>query len=167
MADLHLARSVLDEIRDSSTHKVKIAVSDIDGILRGKYLHKDKFLSATKSGFGFCSVIFGWDCGDVCYDKGTVSGLHNGYPDVNARIDLSTFRRVPWDNNVPFFLADFENQEAGSFSACPRGLLKSVISKAHAMRFRPCFGAEFEWFNFKETPDSLRAKSFVDPTPIT
>lgn len=35
---------------------------DIDGVLRGKIMSKDKFLSAAKSdGFGFCSVIFGWD----------------------------------------------------------------------------------------------------------
>ena len=31
--------------------KVKVAVSDIDGILRGKYLHRDKFASAAEGGF--------------------------------------------------------------------------------------------------------------------
>jgi hypothetical protein len=30
----------------SGAQKVKVAVSDIDGILRGKYLHIDKFLGA-------------------------------------------------------------------------------------------------------------------------
>jgi glutamine synthetase len=34
-------------------------VADIDGILRGKYIHKDKFESAIESGFGFCDVVFG------------------------------------------------------------------------------------------------------------
>jgi hypothetical protein len=32
-------------IRKSGAPKVKVAVSDIDGILRGKYLHRDKFLA--------------------------------------------------------------------------------------------------------------------------
>ena len=30
------------------------AVTDIDGILRGKVMHIDKFLSSAESGFGFC-----------------------------------------------------------------------------------------------------------------
>jgi glutamine synthetase len=167
MVELHLARSVLDEIRDSSNQKVKVAVADIDGILRGKYLHKDKLLSATKSGFGFCSVIFGWDCSDTCYERGTIAGLHNGYPDVNAHVDLSTFRRVPWDNNVPFFLADFEGLEGQSIGACSRSLLKRINKKAHAMGYQAKFGAEFEWFNFRESAESLREKAFVNPTPIT
>lgn len=35
---------------------------DEDGVLRGKIMSKSKFLSAVKTeGFGFCSVIFGWD----------------------------------------------------------------------------------------------------------
>jgi glutamine synthetase len=37
------------------------AVIDVDGVLRGKIMAKDKFISAAKDGFGFCGVIFGWD----------------------------------------------------------------------------------------------------------
>jgi hypothetical protein len=35
-------------IEKSGAPKVKVAVSDIDGILRGKYLHRDKFLGAAE-----------------------------------------------------------------------------------------------------------------------
>jgi len=34
--------------------KVKVAGVDADGVMRGKVMAKDKFLSAAKSGFGFC-----------------------------------------------------------------------------------------------------------------
>jgi glutamine synthetase len=55
----------LAEVRKSGAQKVKVAVSDIDGILRGKYLHIDKFRGAAQpapgGGFGFCDVVFGWD----------------------------------------------------------------------------------------------------------
>ena len=40
--------------------KIKVAGVDVDGILRGKIMSKQKFLSVVKDGFGFCSVIFGW-----------------------------------------------------------------------------------------------------------
>ena len=81
------ADSVLGEIARSKHEKVKVAVTDLDGILRGKYLHKEKFLSAAESGFGFCNVVFGWDSTDVCYDNATYTGWHTGYPDALARIE--------------------------------------------------------------------------------
>ena len=34
--------------------KVKVAGIDADGVLRGKVMAKDKFMSAVRSGFGFC-----------------------------------------------------------------------------------------------------------------
>jgi hypothetical protein len=34
--------------------KVKVAGIDADGVMRGKIMAKDKFMSAAKSGFGFC-----------------------------------------------------------------------------------------------------------------
>jgi glutamine synthetase len=41
--------------------RVKVAVHDLDGVMRGKYMAVDKFLSSLDSGFAFCNVVFGWD----------------------------------------------------------------------------------------------------------
>ena len=153
--------SVLNEIARSKHEKVKVAITDLDGVLRGKYLHKDKFLSAAKGGFGFCNVVFGWDSADACYDNSKYTGWHTGYPDAVARIDLSTHRTVPWDGGVPFFLGDFE------LDVCPRQLLKRVLARAKKAGFAAKCGVEFEWFNFRETPQSLAAKGHADPEPLT
>ena len=99
-------------------------------------LHKDKFLSAVESGFGFCNVVFGWDSADVCYDNARYTGWHTGYPDADARIDLSTYREVPWDDNVPFFLGDFGPRAAAPLGVCPRQLLKRVIDRARQGRLQ-------------------------------
>jgi glutamine synthetase len=37
--------------------KVKVAGVDADGVMRGKVMAKDKFLSAAESGFGFCRCV--------------------------------------------------------------------------------------------------------------
>src|SRR5207248_5514108 len=84
--------SVLEAIRNSASPKVKVAVSDIDGVLRGKYIHKDKFFSAVEGGFGFCDVVFGWDMTDEPYDNTQVTGWHKGFPDAMVRLDLGTHR---------------------------------------------------------------------------
>jgi glutamine synthetase len=160
-------QEIVEEIRRSNGNKVKVAIADIDGVLRGKYLHKDKFLSAVETGFGFCNVVFGWDSADVCYDNSAYTGWHSGYPDALARIDLATFRRVPWDSEVPFFLADFDDGHGKPLGICPRQTLKRVLARASAAGYSASTGMEFEWFNFKETPESLSESRFTAPQPLT
>jgi len=157
----------LDAVRESGSGKVKVAVSDIDGVLRGKYLHPDKFFSAAEGGFGFCDVVFGWDSSDSCYDNAQLTGWQHGFPDALARIDLDTHRRVPWDSHVPFFLGEFVTAGGDPSPICPRQTLKRVLRRAEKLGLQPMCGVEFEWFNFAETPQSWAAKKGVDPQPIT
>jgi hypothetical protein len=55
------AADALKIVRQRQLTHVKVGVHDIDGILRGKYIHVDKFRSALEGGFGFCDVVLGWD----------------------------------------------------------------------------------------------------------
>ncbi len=157
----------LKAIRDEGHAKVKVAVSDIDGILRGKLIHIDKFRGAVDGGFGFCDVVFGWDSSDLCYDNTTVTGWQHGFPDALARLDLDTARHVPWDDHVPFFLGEFVNADRTPYALCPRQTLKRVLKRAEKLGVLPMAGMEFEWFNFAETPRSWAAKHGVGPEPIT
>ena len=159
--------SALEEIRRSEHTKVKVAVTDIDGILRGKYLQKEKLLSAAESGFGFCNVVFGWDSSDVCYDNATYTGWHTGYPDAVVRIDPATLRHIPWDSGIPFVLGDFVDNNGDPLLVCPRQLLKRVLSRASQLGYAAKCGVEYEWFNFRETPQSLAAKGYLSPEPIS
>ena len=161
------AEAVLEAIKASHHQKVKVAITDIDGVLRGKYIHKNKFLSAAEGGFGFCDVVFGWDINDVCYDNVRYTGWHTGYPDAQARLDLSTYRSIPWDDHVPFLLGDFEGADRKGASVCPRRLLRKVIERAEEMGLESVCGLEFEWFNFQESPDTLKDKRYVEPAPLT
>jgi len=161
----------LAAIRKSGASKVKVAVSDIDGVLRGKYLHIGKFEGAAEQGpgggFGFCDVVFGWDMGDQCYDNTNVTGWQHGFPDALARLDLNTHRNVPWDGNVDFFLGEFVNADGSPYEICPRQTLKRVLARANKAGYRVMTGMEYEWFNFRETPQSWVAKKGVGPETIT
>ena len=42
-----------------------------------------------------------------------------------------------------------------------------IINRGQGLGYDARFGLEFEWFNFRETPQSLADKSYVDPKPIT
>ena len=161
--DARDAANIVEALRKSTIGKVKVACSDIDGILRGKYLHRDKFFSAVEGGFGFCDVVFGWDSGDQCYDNTKLTGWHHGFPDALARIDLGTYRTVPWDGGVPFFLGNFVTSDGKPHPLCPRQTLKRVLKRAEKMGFTAMVGAEFEFFNFAETPHTWADKKGVGP----
>src|SRR5207253_10921992 len=96
-------KSIIQYVKEHPDGKVKIAYSDIDGILRGKYISTEKFLSIVKNNTSFCDVIFGWDAADVAYDNAHFTGWHTGYPDALSRIDISTFRKIPCVDDLPFF----------------------------------------------------------------
>ncbi len=159
--------TIIEEIKGSSLERVKVAITDIDGILRGKVIHLDKFLSAAQSGFGFCDVVLGWDCQDKCYENSDHTGWHTGYPDAHTVLDFKTYRKIPWEENSPFFLADLEDGHGNLLEVAPRSLLKQVRKRALGMDLLPIFSEELEWFNFQETSEALYEKGFQQLRPMT
>jgi len=159
--------TILSYVKNHPSGKVKIAYADIDGILRGKYISTDKFFSCIESKTSFCDVIYGWDSSDACYDNTAYTGWHSGYPDAPASIDINSFRRIPWEDNIPFFLGELLNKEGGAADVCGRQLLKKIIAKAQSMGLHAVCAQEFEWFNFSETPQTAQDKSYKNLTPIT
>jgi glutamine synthetase len=160
-------KEILQYVRDHPSRKVKIAFTDIDGILRGKYMSSEKFLSVIETGMTFCNVIFGWDAADTAYDNVQYTGWHTGYPDAPAVLDINTFRKIPWENDTPFFLGELTDAKANPSTVCPRPLLKKILVEANKEGFSPVFSQEFEWYNFAETPQSANDKQFKNLTPLT
>ena len=153
---------LLQELTEESASKVKLAITDIDGVLRGKLISLEKFRSVAEKGFGFCDVVFGWDAGDQAYDNGRYTGWHTGYPDALAVIDIGTFRRVPWESDLPFFLADFKDG-----AVCPRGLLKKMIRQCEEAGYKAYFSQEFEWFNFLGKGGAVAAEDYRKLPPMS
>lgn len=161
------AAKLIQQLTEQNTLKVKLAITDIDGVLRGKVISFEKFKSIAESGFGFCDVVFGWDAGDVAYDNAAITGWHTGYPDAIANVDTQTFRRVPWDNDIPFFIADFSKQNGDCAQVCPRSLLKKIEQQAAKEGFLAFCSQEFEWFNLVDNSEELYAGKFRDLKPMT
>lgn len=158
---------IIHAVKNNANNRVKIAFSDIDGVLRGKYISKEKFLDVANGTTGFCDVIFGWDSSDQAYDNVKYTGWHTGYPDAKARVDLSTFRSIPWENNIPFFLGELLDENDQPAYVCPRQLMKKVVDDAGKMGYSVNASMEYEWYNFKETPQSAEAKQYRNLEPLT
>jgi len=147
--------------------KVKVGGFDIDGVLRGKFVALEKFWNMVDHGFGFCDVVFGWDITDVLYDNATVTGWNTGYPDAHATIDLRTVRFPPGEPDTAAFIVDFTSADGSPHAACPRSLLKRILARAAKLGYEASFGSEFEFWVFRETPQSLNEKCFRGLTPLS
>ena len=84
---------------------------------------------------------------DKTYSNG-LSGVYNtgtGYKDILAKVDLTTYRRIPWEDesfhpndphssarrNIPFFLLHFYDPDTQlPIAPCPRSFLKRAVTKA-------------------------------------
>ncbi len=149
-----------------NVENIKLAVTDLDGIMRGKYVQKKKFESAAADGFGFCDVIFGWDSNDELYEKDSYTGWKTAFPDAWATLDLSSARVLPTEDcRSMLFLADFSSSEAGA--VCPRSVLKRVLDRLASHGYTATASSEFEFFVFDETPDSIREKGYKGLKTIT
>jgi len=157
------ARAIVEE---RGLNHVKVGLFDVDGVMRGKYMSREKFFSALDKGFGFCDVVLGWDSNDQLYEKPGVqyTGWHTGYPDAQVRILPETCRELPYEDGMLLFLCEFAGEAE---AVCPRGLLRRVLERAQALGLHSRAAFEYEFFLFRETPDSVREKDYRDLQPVT
>ena len=155
-------------LQQNGVEYVKVAITDIDGVLRGKYMHVDKFLKSIESGYGFCDVIFGWDSSDTLYEfkvsdeQNLFTGWHTGFPDQTVKILLDSKRTIPFEKNTPFFLSELKDGEV-----CPRSVLKKVLRLLRESGLKGKSALEYEFFLFNESPISVRDKKFKNLSNFT
>ena len=96
-----------------------------------------------------------------------ISNKENGYKDLTAKVDLSSYRRIPWEHNVPFFLVSFFDPDTGKpISACPRNLLKTVMDKVEKAGYGAMAGAEYEFYMFRAPKDPSHQLQHPSSAPL-
>jgi glutamine synthetase len=130
---------IIRQLNEQGTTKVKLAVTDIDGILRGKIISYEKFLSIAGKririlwrdlwlGLIRCGIrqrfLHRWH---------TVTPMQLLYSITN------TFRSVPWEIRPGFFLADFGDIKGNPHPTCPRTLLKTIADTGKRCRLHSLF----------------------------
>lgn len=138
---------------------VTIAMSDMNGLLRGKYISRDKLDSVLDNGWGMPPLILALDLDDIIMDAAEGLDGSDGYADVMARALPETCREIPWESperNL-LMLAEF----AGDMEAlCPRGVYRRMEQKAADMSFQPYHALELEFTMFEETALSAFEKDY-------
>ncbi|TIC79834.1 glutamine synthetase family protein [Crenobacter intestini] len=143
--------------------QVKVGLYDIDGVMAGKYMSTDKFLSALDKGFGFCDVVFGWDVGDRLYDNTRLTGWGRGYGDAEIRLLPDSVRELPLEGDMLLV----QGEVTGRLEClCPRGVLRRLLARADALGFEVHAGFEYEFLAVDEPDEALFARAYRDPRPL-
>jgi glutamine synthetase len=73
-----------------------------------------------------------------------ISNKENGYHDIIAVVDVNSFRRIPWEDDIPFFLVSFFDPDTMKpICADPRGLLKTTVEKLQKEGYDAMAGGMF------------------------
>ena len=156
----------LTQYREKGVTKVKLGLTDIDGVIRGKYVSVDKFAGLLEKQGAFCDCVFGWDLNDQLYDAGKYTGWHTGFPDTGFRLLVDTERWLP-DEDCPYFIGEFVQPDGGVHPLCPRTRLNEVLAAYAHRGLSVRSGFEYEFFVFDEDAHSIRDKGYRDLKPLT
>lgn len=141
---------VLELIKRENIRTVQIGYTDIQGVLRGKYIPSQFFIDTIDRGIPFCVVAMAWDIQCEIVDGIPIASWANGFPDFIAKPDLSTFQVLPWQENTGFVMCDVLTEKGEPFPLGPRTLLKNVIAEANKMGYAPKMASELEFYLLKE-----------------
>ncbi len=148
-------------IESRDVEYVTVALPDMQGLLRGKYMSRGKFLGALESGFGMPPVIYALDPTDAILEIPGLSDDSSGFPDGVVRILPETLREIPWErpHRNLFVLVEMTGEDE---AICPRAVYRRVAERAGAMGFRPFHSVELEFTLFDETAKTAFEKGYKD-----
>jgi glutamine synthetase len=128
-------QKLVESVSNNPTGRVKVAVSDIDGVLRGKYITSTSSSPPSRRRLRLLRRVFGWDMHRPVLRQHDAHRLAARLSRTRWRARPGTHRNVPWDGDVPFFLGEFVKATATPHPLCPRQTLKRVLARAEKMGF--------------------------------
>jgi glutamine synthetase len=149
-ADPALSARILDRIRAENITSVRLVLTDLYGVARGKLITARRLERALAEGHPFAIPLFAsnlWQRhapGEHAYS--TDIGYRNGV----LALDPLTFAPLPWAPGSAHLLTDLHD-ETGARVDTPRAVLRRVLAAAGERGLVPVFGNELEFYVFRPT----------------
>lgn len=167
------AAEVCQDLRERGIQTVVLGGSDTHGVMRGKRVPISQLERVLEEGLPLCDVfwVMHVDESDLVPrprgHEGYFPTEQQGYPDINARPEVTTLRLVPWHEDTALMLCDWNLQHgAGPVPISPRALLASVIERGRTMGYEPFSALELEFYLLKEQPGTAHEKRADELIPL-
>ncbi|GII83044.1 glutamine synthetase [Sphaerisporangium siamense] len=160
----------VDELRDDVSagrvDTVLLAITDMQGRLQGKRLSARYFLEQVlEHAAEGCNYLLAVDVDMNTVDGYAMSSWERGYGDFVMRPDLSTLRRVPWQDGTVLLMADVLWEDGGDVAASPRQILRAQLGRLAERGWKAYVGTELEFVVYRDSYEDAWGKAYRDLTP--
>jgi glutamine synthetase len=160
----------LDELRaDASagrTDTVLLMLTDMQGRLQGKRMTAAHFLEeVVEHGAEACNYLLAVDVDMNTVEGYSISSWERGYGDFEMKPDLSTLRRVPWQEGTAMCLADIVWGDHSPVAESPRQILRHQLDRLAERGWAAFAGTELEFMVFQDTYEQAWDKGYRELTP--
>ncbi|MBN6056367.1 glutamine synthetase [Nonomuraea sp. RK-328] len=155
-----------EEVAAGRVDTVLLAIADMQGRLQGKRLSARYFLEEVlHHGSEGCNYLLAVDV-----DMNTVSGYamsswERGYGDFVMRPDLSTLRRVPWQEGTVMLMADLAWEDGSDVTASPRQILRRQLARLAEHGLAAYVGTELEFVVYDDSYEDAWRRGYRDLNP--
>ncbi|MFG2297524.1 glutamine synthetase family protein [Streptomyces sp. NPDC048603] len=145
---------------------VVLAFPDMQGRLQGKRFAAQFFLDEVMAhGTEGCNYLLAVDTDMNTVDGYDMSSWDRGYGDFAMQPDLSTLRRVPWNEGTAMVIADLAWNDGTPVVAAPRQILRHQLDRLAAHGYAAQVGTELEFMVFKDTYEQAWNSGYRGLTP--
>ncbi|MCX4536224.1 glutamine synthetase family protein [Streptomyces sp. NBC_00841] len=145
---------------------VVLAFPDMQGRLQGKRFAAAFFLEEVmEHGTEGCNYLLAVDTDMNTVDGFAMSSWERGYGDFAMHADLTTLRRVPWNDGTAMVIADLAWEDGSPVVAAPRQILRRQLQRLAEHGLTAHAGTELEFIVFKDTYEQAWNRNYRDLTP--
>ena len=154
------------EVEAGQVDTVLLAIVDMQGRLQGKRLTARYFLDEVlHHGAEGCSYLLAVDVDMNTVDGYAMSSWDRGYGDFVMKPDLSTLRRVPWQEGTAMLLADLAWADGTDVVASPRQILRAQTARLAERGWAAHVGTELEFCVYDDSYEDAWRKGYRDLSP--
>jgi glutamine synthetase len=154
------------DVEDGHIDTVIVALPDMQGRLQGKRLTGRFFVDhVLRDGTEACNYLMAVDVEMNTVDGYAISSWERGYGDFVLRPDLTTLRRVPWQDGTAMLLCDLEWEDGRPVDESPRRILRQQCERLASYGWRPMVGTELEFIVFRDSFEDAFTKRYHGLTP--
>ncbi len=155
-----------DAVKSGEIDTVVVAMTDMQGRLVGKRIHAQHFLDDTlHHGTEGCNYLLAVDMDMNTVQGYEMSSWETGYSDLAMMPDLSTMRRIPWQEGAALVLADVQWLDGKDVVASPRQILRKQIKALADAGMQPMVGTELEFVLYNNSYEDAWDKHYIGLTP--
>ncbi|MER7572023.1 glutamine synthetase family protein [Streptomyces sp. NPDC126514] len=145
---------------------VVLAFPDMQGRLQGKRFAARFFLDEVlHHGTEGCNYLLAVDTEMNTVDGYAMSSWDRGYGDFAMHPDLTTLRRVPWNDGTAMVIADLAWEDGSPVVAAPRQILRRQLERLAGLGLTAQVGTELEFIVFKDTYEQAWDSGYRGLTP--